>query len=196
MSPGRGLWSPIGGVVLAAGEGRRFGRAKAVVELGGVRLVDRAVEALRDAGVDDVVVVTGPENVDVDGARVVANPDWRTGMGSSLRVGLAALADRPAGAAVLMVVDTPGIGPEVVRRLESAYREGTTVAVATYAGKPRNPALIGREHWPEVARLATGDVGARAFFSAHPDLVTGVECGDIGDPTDVDTPEDLARFAT
>jgi nicotine blue oxidoreductase len=53
--------------------------------------------------------------------------------------------------------------------------------------------LIGREHWPEVLAMATGDVGARPFLRAHPDLVTLVECGDVGRPDDIDSPEDLAR---
>ena len=55
--------------------------------------------------------------------------------------------------------------------------------------------LLAREHWPEVIALATGDVGARPFLHAHPDLVTLVECGDTGEPDDLDTLEDLARLS-
>lgn len=186
----------VAGVVLAAGEGRRLGRPKALLEVKGVRLVDRAVGVLRDGGVGEVVVVAGAQPLEVPGARVVGNPDWPSGMGSSVRLGLASLADGPADAAVLMVVDTPGVGAEVVARLVAACRAGASAAVATYGGRQRNPALVAREHWPEVIRLATGDVGARAFLTAHPDLVTPVECGDVADPADVDTPDDLARFAT
>jgi CTP:molybdopterin cytidylyltransferase MocA len=54
--------------------------------------------------------------------------------------------------------------------------------------------LISREHWAEVAALAAGDVGARPFLRAHPELVTHVECGDTGRPDDIDTPDDLARL--
>jgi nicotine blue oxidoreductase len=67
------------------------------------------------------------------------------------------------------------------------------VAVAAYDGKPRNPVLIAREHWPEVVAMASGDAGARPFLRAHPDLVTLVECGDTGSPDDIDTPQELAR---
>ena len=70
------------------------------------------------------------------------------------------------------------------------------MAVAAYAGKPRNPVLIAREHWAAVTELAAGDTGARPFLRAHPELVTLVECGDTGSPDDVDTPEDLARVRT
>jgi CTP:molybdopterin cytidylyltransferase MocA len=80
-----------------------------------------------------------------------------------------------------------------VRRLIAAHAGGATVAVAAYAGKPRNPVLIDRVHWPAVIELATGDAGARPFLRAHPGLVTLVECGDTGSPADIDTPADLAR---
>ena len=69
------------------------------------------------------------------------------------------------------------------------------VAVAAYGGKPRNPVLLAREHWPEVIATATGDQGARAFLRARPELVTLVECGDTGRPDDIDTPADLEHIA-
>ena len=82
-----------------------------------------------------------------------------------------------------------------VARLIAAYRSGATVAVAAYEGKPRNPVLLAREHWPEVIATATGDQGARAFLRARPDLVTLIECGDTGRPDDIDTTADLDRIA-
>jgi CTP:molybdopterin cytidylyltransferase MocA len=72
---------------------------------------------------------------------------------------------------------------------------GVSIAVATYGGRPRNPVLIAREHWAEVLTMAHGDLGARPFLRAHPDLITLVECGDIGRPDEIDTPEDLVRVA-
>jgi nicotine blue oxidoreductase len=69
------------------------------------------------------------------------------------------------------------------------------VAVAGYDGEPRNPVLIARGYWAEVIAGAVGDVGARAFLRAHPELVTLVECGDTGSCDDVDTPEDLERVS-
>jgi CTP:molybdopterin cytidylyltransferase MocA len=183
----------VTGLVLAAGEGRRLGAPKAVLEVGGRRLVDHAVDVLREAGLCDVVVVAGAVSLEVPGARVVENPDWRTGMGSSLCAGLSALPAESA-AVVVMLVDTPGLGPEVVRRLVAAHDDGAQVVVATYDGAPRNPVLLARGHWVEVDRLAVADVGARAFLSAYPELVTYVECGDAGDPADLDTAEDVRRF--
>jgi nicotine blue oxidoreductase len=183
----------IVGLVLAAGSGSRLGMPKAVVELHGERLVDRAVRTLRAGGCADITVVLGAAEVEVPGATVVHNPDWATGMGSSLRVGLAALPD-DAGAVVISLVDQPQIGPDVVARLIAAHVAGAAVAVATYAGKRRNPALFARSTWADAAATAVGDQGARGYFSAHPETVTAVPCDDLGDPVDIDTPADLARF--
>ena len=85
-------------------------------------------------------------------------------------------------------------GAEAVGRLIAAYRDGASVAVAAYDGRPRNPVLLAREHWPEVIATATGDQGARTFLRTRSDLVTLVECGDTGRPDDIDTPADLARI--
>jgi CTP:molybdopterin cytidylyltransferase MocA len=184
----------VAGVLLAAGNGSRLGQPKATVELAGSTLAERGVELLRAAGARPVIVVTGAVPVELPGVLAVHNPDWVTGMGSSLVTGLRALACGDAGAAVIALADQPLVGAESVRRLIAAYENGATVAVAAYDGKPRNPVLIARLHWPTVIELATGDTGARPFLRARPDLVTLVECGDTGSPDDVDTPEDLARI--
>jgi CTP:molybdopterin cytidylyltransferase MocA len=182
----------VAGVLLAAGEGKRLGRPKALVELGGRRLVDRGADLLREGGTAPVLVVTGAVPVSVPGVTVVPNPDWRTGMGSSLAAGLRALPGDCA-AAVIALVDQPLIGPEVVRRLLAARHAGASLAVAAYHGQPRNPVLLARDHWAGVLAAADGDTGARPYLRDHPDLVALVECADIGRPDDVDTPGDLAR---
>jgi CTP:molybdopterin cytidylyltransferase MocA len=184
--------SAVAGVLLAAGEGSRLGRPKALAEVGGARLLDRGVALLRDGGTAPVVVVTGAAPVDLPGVLVAHNPDWRSGMGSSLAAGLRALPEHTR-AAVVALVDQPLVGPAAVQRLIDAYRAGATVAVAAYHGAPRNPVLLARQHWREVITLAAGDVGARPFLRAHPELVRAVECADTGRPDDVDTPEDLER---
>jgi CTP:molybdopterin cytidylyltransferase MocA len=185
----------VAGVLLAAGDGSRLGQPKALVELAGQSLAARGVALLRNGGADPVIVVTGAAPVEVADAVAVHNPDWPTGMGSSLAVGLAAI---PAGcaAAVIALADQPLVGPAAVRRLITAFRAGAPVAVAGYAGQPRNPVLIASEYWPEAISLAAGDVGARPFLRAHADLVTLVECGDTGRPDDIDTPDDLERIGT
>jgi CTP:molybdopterin cytidylyltransferase MocA len=182
----------VAGILLAAGDGSRLGQPKATVELAGSTLAERGVALLRAGGADPVIVVTGAVPVELPGVVSVHNPDWMSGMGSSLAAGLRALAGG-AAAAVIALADQPLVGAAAVRRLIAAHASGATVAVAAYAGQPRNPVLIDRVHWPAVIEMATGDAGARTFLRAHPDLVTLVECGDTGSPDDIDTPEDLAR---
>jgi CTP:molybdopterin cytidylyltransferase MocA len=201
----------VAGILLAAGEGSRLGRPKALVELDGQTLAERGVALLRAGGADPILVVTGAAQIRLAGTRTVHNEDWRSGMGSSLRAALRALdpAVKPGqttepdrttrtagiGAVVVALVDQPLVGAEAVARLIAAYRDGASVAVAAYDGQPRNPVLLAREHWPEVIATATGDTGARAFLRARPDLVALVECGDTGRPDDIDTAADLARIA-
>ena len=188
--PGTG----VAGVLLAAGEGRRLGQPKALVEIGGEPLAQRGVALLRDGGAAPIVVVTGAVAVDLPGVLAVHNPDWPSGMGSSLAVGLATVPDS-CHAAVIALVDQPLVGPEAVRRLIAAHAAGASIAVAAYDGAPRNPVLLAREHWTGVIALAVGDAGARPFLRAHPDLVMSVECGDTGRPDDLDTRSDLERLA-
>jgi CTP:molybdopterin cytidylyltransferase MocA len=184
----------VAGILLAAGQGSRLGQPKALIDVGGRPLAARGVALLRGGGAAPVIVVTGATSVDLPGVLTVHNPRWRTGMGSSLAAGLATVPDQ-CSAAVVALVDQPLVGTQSVRRLLAAYQAGASVAVAAYAGRPRNPVLLAREHWPEVIALATGDSGAREFLRAHPELVTLVECGDTGRPDDIDTRADLDRIA-
>ena len=181
----------VAGVLLAAGQGSRFGRPKALVELDGQTLAERGIGMLRAGGTDPVLLVTGAAEVELGPdhrVRTVYNDEWRTGMGSSLRAALRALTDPDVGAAVVALADQPLVGAEAVSRLIAAYQAGASVAVAAYDGRPRNPVLLAREHWPEVIAMATGDQGARAFLRARPELVTLVECGDTGRPDDIEPP--------
>jgi nicotine blue oxidoreductase len=188
----------VAGLVLAAGGGSRYGSPKALVRLRGRLLVERAADLLAAGGCDPVVVVLGAAADRVlaaarlprTGVRAVVNPDWPTGMGSSLRVGLAAV-PAEAEAVVVTLVDTPGLGPESVRRLVAAGGPDGA-AQATYGGRRGHPVLLGRTVITEVAAAATGDRGAGPWLAAHPERVRLVPCDGTGDPRDVDVPDDLA----
>jgi CTP:molybdopterin cytidylyltransferase MocA len=188
----------VAGLVLAAGGGSRYGSPKALVRLGGRLLVERAADLLAAGGCDPVVVVLGAAADQVlaaarlprTGVRTVVNPDWPTGMGSSLRVGLAAV-PAEAEAVVVTLVDTPGLGPESVHRLVAAGGPDGA-AQATYGGRRGHPVLLGRTVITEVAAAATGDRGAGPWLAAHPERVRLVPCDGTGDPRDVDVPDDLA----
>ncbi|MGK5171111.1 nucleotidyltransferase family protein [Geodermatophilus sp. CPCC 205761] len=184
--------SAVAGLVLAAGGGRRYGMPKALVEYEGSLLVERAVATAR-AVCDPVLVVLGARAVDVwrtadlDGATVLANRDWETGMASSLRTGLEGLRGWPGRveAALVLLVDMPGMTTVALERLAS-HAAPDALAIATYDGVRGHPVLLGREHWAGVAETATGDEGARRYLAAHP--VTEVDCTGLADPTDLDVP--------
>lgn len=181
----------LAGLVLAAGQGSRLGRPKALVTVAGERLVDRAVRALRAGGISTVVVVTGAAEVGEVDADTVHNPRWSEGIGSSLRAGLAALP--PVTAALVVLVDQPGVTPAAVSRLAAQVGSENDLLAATYAGRRGHPVVIGRAWWSEVARTAVGDVGARPFLDSNA-AVRLIECGDVASDRDVDTPEDLGRL--
>ena len=100
-------------MLLAAGQGSRFGRPKALVELDGQTLAERGIGMLRAGGADPLLIVTGAAEVELSPdhrARTVYNDQWRTGMGSSLRAGLRALPDPDVGAVVVALADQPLVG--------------------------------------------------------------------------------------
>ncbi|MFI2610194.1 NTP transferase domain-containing protein [Kitasatospora sp. NPDC018619] len=196
--PGPG---PVAALVLAAGGGRRLGgRPKALLRYGGRPLVEHAVAVVRAGGCADVTVVLGAggervrATAHLPGCRLVGNPDWARGMGSSLRAGLAALPPR-AAAALVMLVDTPGVTPAAVARLLAAHRAGAELAAAAYRGRRGHPVLIGARHFAEAAAGARGDAGARALLTARAAELVLVECADVAAPDDLDTPADLARWS-
>ncbi|MFE7976169.1 NTP transferase domain-containing protein [Streptomyces shenzhenensis] len=201
MKDDQGNGTPVAGLLLAAGGGRRLGgRPKALLAHRGRPLVEHAVAVLRTAGCARVHVVLGAaartvrERADLSGCVLVDNPDWAAGMGSSLRAGLDSLAGTGARAALVSLVDQPGIGAEAVGRVRAAYRDETSLASAAYAGMRGHPVLLGSAHWPGVVAAATGDRGARAYLKAHEEAITLVECGDVARPYDIDTEADLIHL--
>lgn len=193
------------GLLLAAGAGRRYGGPKALARTEsapggspGELWVERTLAVLRDAGCRPLVVVLGAAAADVRSravlpdATLVDNPRWATGLGSSLRAGLAALAPTGAAAVVVMPVDTPGVTVAAVRRLAALVDDPAgapdALAVASYGGRDGHPVLLGRRHWAGAAAAAVGDSGARAYLRADPTRVRRVPCDDIADGADVDRP--------
>ncbi|CAL9634882.1 MULTISPECIES: nucleotidyltransferase family protein [Streptomyces] len=191
----------VAGLLLAAGGGRRLGgRPKALLEHRGHPLVEHAVGVLRAAGCARVHVVLGARAEDVraraalDGCVLVDNPDWEAGMGSSLRAGLASLAGTGARAALVCLVDQPGIGAQATSRVRAGYRDETSLVSAAYAGVRGHPVLLGAAHWAGIAATATGDRGARAYLREHEAEIALVECGDVARPYDIDTEADLVHL--
>lgn len=178
--------STLAGLVLAAGEGRRFGGPKAPHVYDGERLVDRAVRICREAGCDRVFVVLGAWVDEVPDAVVVVNRAWREGMGSSLRAGLtAAMRDDGIDRVLVTLVDLPGMSAGALVRVAAS---ASTIAQGCFDGEPGHPVLLGRDHWAGVIAMAEGDRGARDYLRAHDTLLEFIEVGDVATGEDLDEP--------
>lgn len=180
--------SVVAGAVLAAGSGSRMGAPKAELAVAGERLIDRAVGTLRSAGCDPLIAVVRA-GTDVAGATAIVNPDPERGQRSSLALAVSAAAAADALAVVL--VDVPGLTVEAVRAVVGGWAPGR-IAVARYDGRRGHPTVMAPALWRSALDLAGPDEGARALLRARPDLVDEVDVA--GDPTDLDTPDDLASW--
>jgi molybdenum cofactor cytidylyltransferase len=187
----------ISAIVLAAGEGKRFGGTKQVELVSGKPLVQYAVDAAAGAGVGEIVVVLGHDADRVrdalalpETARIVVNERYAQGQSTSLAAGLDALNDA-SDAAVVLQADQPGITAEDVRALARMYALRRTPVVRLMFRDGPGPALLAREIWHEVLAIQ-GDTGARALIDAHPELVEEIHT-DEDAPVDVDVREDLER---
>ena len=176
-------------MVLAAGGASRFtgGTHKLLTPFRGRPLVRWAVDAALGAGLDDVVVVTGAVDLGLDVA-TIDNPRWRDGMATSLQVAVAHAGTAGHVAVVVGLGDQPLV-PSAAWRAVAA--SSAAIAVATFSGERRPPVRLDASVWALLP--ATGDEGARAVMRERPDLVTEVACD--GQPADIDTAEDLARWS-
>jgi len=188
------------GMVIAAGGGRRIGGPEALLLLqDGKPLVDLAIETVRDAGCEPVFVVLGAAadevraTAELKGASVVVDKTWGRGIGSSLRVGLEAVAGTEVDAVVVVTLDMPGVTVHAVRRV-AALPYADVLVCATYEGRRSFPMLLGRRHWPGISTVAHADTGARPYLLAHKHEVVDVACDRIADGAKLESPEAVAAF--
>jgi CTP:molybdopterin cytidylyltransferase MocA len=194
----------LAAVLLAAGAGARYlgDHHKLVADLDGRRVVDRALDAVTDAGIvppHHLIVVAGATDLALDdhpavrdGARVIVAERWHEGQSRSLAAGIAAATelDHALDAVVVGLADQPGIAAEAWRRVALAP-PAARIVVATYEGRRGpHPVRLARAVWPRLP--STGDTGGRSLLTAHPDEVVEVACP--GSPDDIDTLEDRARW--
>lgn len=185
----------IGGVVLAAGRGTRFGGDKVLATVRGTPIVRHVVDRLAEADLSPLVVVGGASAAGIraalagSGAQVVVNPRPADGLSASLAIGVAALPPS-VGAFVVALGDQPGIDAGVVRRLAETWRASAAAAVVpVYRTGRGNPVLFDSAMREELMAL-TGDAGARDLLAAMGDRVVRITV-DTDAPRDVDTRDDL-----
>lgn len=178
-------------IVLAAGGGSRFagGGHKLNAIIGGRSVYIWALQAAIDADVGPVVLVTGAVELLVNDPRVIVvrNPQWATGLASSLQVGIATAREHGAEAVVVGLGDQPFVGASAWQAVAASP---SPIAVATYDTKRGNPVRLHAEIWPILP--TSGDEGARSVLRIYSNLVEGVPCE--GSSSDIDTVADLERL--
>jgi len=191
----------VGAVILAAGKSARMGEAKQLLRLGTGTVLGRTLENVCAASLDEVVIVLGASAEAIReqlagalaGVRVAVNPEYETGMASSLRTGLAALSS-DIDAALIVLGDQPFVRPETLDRIVEEYRRTQAqILIPIHEGARGNPVLLDRSLFAE-ARALEGDVGCRAIFGKHPDEIVYVEVNDPGVLMDIDSREDYERL--
>ncbi|MEJ8824316.1 nucleotidyltransferase family protein [Variovorax humicola] len=204
-----GLYSrmTVGAVLLAAGAGSRMGgRPKALLELGGVPLVLRQLIALSGAGVDEVAVVLGHHADAVEVAvrsfpiTLVRNPNPDDGQPSSVRIGLQALSPK-LDAVMVALADQPLIDAQDVIDLIGAFKKRGDAAMVVPRVRqedgstaPGNPVIFDaalREEW----LAGDANLACRRWRQSHPERVRWFDTDNRRYRIDIDTPEDLERFA-
>lgn len=186
-------------LLLAAGGSRRLGEPKQLLSVDGEPLIKRAVRIALAAQLQPTVVVLGAyaaqirAHIEDQPVTIVENPDWREGMASSIRSGLAAvLAEAPdAGGIVMMLADQPHLKAEHLAALVTAQRtSGRDIVAADYGNHLGPPAYFGRRHFSALRELQ-GDAGARALFGNIEPLPVPLP---RNASADLDTPEDYSRL--
>jgi len=190
----------VAAVVLAAGSASRMaasGKHKLLATFEGVPLIRRSVEIVRRSQIDNLAVVTGYRSADIEQAvagldcPIVHNPDFASGMASSLKTGLAAVRDGADGLLVVLA-DMPGILPEHIDAMINAFRaeEGRAIVRAVSGGKRGNPVILPVATFDAISKL-TGDIGARPVIERSGLAVVDIDIGDAAH-VDADTPEEIA----
>jgi molybdenum cofactor cytidylyltransferase len=185
------------GIILAAGEGSRFGQPKQLLDYKGQPFVRRVALAALASGLSPVVLVTGAHAKDVQAVVedlpiiIAHNTQWTTGQSSSIRVGLHQL-PAETGAAIFLLADQPQVSPPILRALVGYHaRNLAPILVPMIRDQRANPVLFDRLTFP-VLNTITGDVGGRAIFPKYP--LTYLPWLDEALLIDIDTPEELAKL--
>ena len=189
----------VAAVVLAAGQGLRFGSQKLLAPLGDRPLLQHALDAVNGSSLSPIVLVLGADadaiaaGVRVGRARLVRNPDHATGQASSLKVGLRSL--DTSDAAVVVLGDQPNVTAALLDALVAAQRSsGAPAVVCAQDGRRSPPTLLHRDLWREVDGLR-GDTGAREVLAHHPDVAVFEVADVLARLDDVDTPADRERLS-
>jgi molybdenum cofactor cytidylyltransferase len=190
----------IAGLILAAGESRRMGRDKALLNYRGRSFLSAIIATLQAAGAEKIAVVLGHHAAEIQRSiasldtLIAYNPNYRAGQTSSLQAGLAALTEFAPEAVVLCLVDHPAVTPGVIQQLVERYRlSKAPVVIPTYHGERGHPVLLGNALIPELMHLDPG-TGANSVIHKYGETTELVEVDDAGVVLDIDDPESYEKL--
>lgn len=181
-------------VILAAGAARRFGRCKHLLDQQGKSVLQRRVDAVLGAGLEDPIIVTGAWHDDIRQAHphltLCHNREWHRGLGTSIAFATTCIPDS-AEAVLLLLGDQVAVSSEDIRQLHRHWQEQQKVTCALYLGAPGVPAIFPRSLFP-LLRALEGDRGAKALLTAHAEAANTIPMNSAA--IDIDTPDDWLRW--
>ena len=188
----------IPAIILAAGQGSRVGKNKALLEIKGIKFLEMIVSSLRKAGFDWILVVGGAEGDSVRKeaerlhANFALNEGWQRGQFSSLKTGLAKLGSGLRGGMVVLV-DHPFVSSDTYRSLVSTFAGSPeSIVIPTYEGKRGHPVIIPKEFIVEINE-APDRLTLRDIIRKHDRDILYQSVQDGGIVENIDSPEDLER---
>jgi molybdenum cofactor cytidylyltransferase len=191
----------ISAILLAAGESKRMGRPKQLLEWQGKTILQHVLESLINSDADEIILVLGHEadlirkSLSALPIKIVINPDYNRGMASSLRQGLLTI-DPRSEAFLVLLADQPGIGQDIINTLIREFEQANPkrgIVRPVYHGRRGHPVLISVQYLQEALQLQ-GDVGARQILMNHPEDILDIGVDKDVILKDIDTPEEYRKY--
>jgi len=190
----------ICGIILAAGEGKRMGKVKLTLPLGDKQLIEWVLQAAKLTPLDKYFLVVRPEDKEIIeigknwGAEIVLNPEYKSGISTSIRKGLSQIPSEDVEGFFIILGDQPLINPSILYKMLLAFTPGKKeIVVPFYKDKQGNPVLFDN-YWKKELMALTGDIGGRVLIKAHPERIKRVKIPNESILLDIDREEDYEKI--
>jgi len=190
----------IYGIILAAGEGKRMGKVKLTLPLGDKQLIEWVLQAVKYTPLDKYFLVVRPEDKEMIktgekwGAEIVPNPEYKSGMSSSIRKALHRISSEELEGFFVILGDQPLINPSILFKMICAFTlDKKEILVPFYKEKQGNPVFFDG-YWKDELMKLSGDVGGKVIIKAHPERVKRFKISDKSILLDIDREEDYEKM--
>ncbi len=189
----------IYGIILAAGEGKRMGKVKLTLPLGDKQLIEWVLRAVKYTPLDKYFLVVRPEDKEIIktgekwGAEIVLNPEYKSGMSSSIQKALLQISPEDLEGFFLILGDQPLITSEIINKLIKSFSPGKREIVIPYFKNKRGNPVLFDIYWKDELMAVTGDVGGRVLVKAHPEKIKRVNISDETILFDIDQEKDYLK---